>query len=100
MGEAIPKGSVVYIRYREHIPFRNNVKTINVAAERETLGWLTQEIGDYVCIQNDRTPEKLQYSNGSASGIVLRKSCILEMHAICEEGERIETGSPVHHYVS
>ncbi len=100
MGEAIPKGSAVYIRYREHIPFGNHIKTIKVAAERETIGWLTQEIGDYVCIQHDRTIEKLQYSSGSASGIVLRKSCILEIHAVCEEGERVEAGSPVHHCVS
>jgi len=97
MDEAIPKGSAVYIRYREHIPFSNTIETVKVAAERETIRWLTQEIGDFLCIQHDRTIEKLQYSSGTASGMVLRKSCILEIRAICEKGERVETGSTVRH---
>ena len=97
MGEAIPKGSAVYIRYRDNIPFSNTIETIKVAAERETIGWLTQEIGEYLCNQHDRTIEKLQYTSGTASGIVLRKSCILEIRAICEKGERVEAGSTVYH---
>jgi len=97
MDEAIPKGSAVYIRYREHIPFSNTIETVKVAAERETIRWLTQEIGKYICIQHDRTIESFQYSNGSASGIILRKSYILKIRAIHEKGERVKTGSTVHH---
>ena len=38
MDKAIPKGSAVYIRYKDHILFRNTAKPIADAAERETLG--------------------------------------------------------------
>jgi len=97
MGQAIPKGSAVYIRYRDHVLYRNTPEALENAAERETIGWLTQEVGDFVCIQHDRNIEGFQYSSGSASGIVLRKSCILEIRVVCEKGERMKAASTVHH---
>jgi len=78
MEVAIPKGSAVYIRYLD----QGLNSTSSDAAERETIGWLTQEIGEYICIQNDRTVEDFQYSSGSASGIFLPKSCILEIFVV------------------
>jgi len=97
LGEAIQKGSAVYIRYLDHVLFKNTPEALEDAAERETMGWLTQEVSDFLCIQHDRTVESFQYSSGSANGIVLRKSCILEIHAICEKGERVKAASTVHH---
>jgi len=82
MGEAIPKGSAVYIRYLDHVLYRNMPEAVEDAAERETMGWLTQETGELLCIQNDRAAESLQYTSGSASGLVLLKSCVLEIRAL------------------
>jgi hypothetical protein len=82
MGEAIPKGSIVYIRYKDHVLFRNTPEAIEKADEREAIGWLTQETGKLLCIQNDRTLENLQYAIGEASGIVLLKSCVLEIRVL------------------
>lgn len=82
MGEAIPKGSAVYIRYLDHVLFRNTPEALENAAERETIGWLTQENKELVCVQHDRTIESLQYAGGTASGLVLLKSCILEIRAL------------------
>ena len=82
MSEAIQKGSVVYIRYLDHVLYRNTPKTVEEAVERETIGWLTQETGKLFCVQNDRTLDKLPYTNGTASGLVLIKSCILEIRAL------------------
>jgi hypothetical protein len=82
MGEAIPLGSAVYIRYLDHVLFKNTPEAVKDAAERETIGWLTQETGKLLCIQHDRTIESLQYSSGSVSGLVLLKSCILEIRAL------------------
>jgi len=82
MGGAIPNGSAVYIRYLDHVLYRNTPEGLEDAAERETIGWLTQETGDLLCIQHDRTIERLQYSGGTASGMVLLKSCILEIRAL------------------
>jgi hypothetical protein len=82
MGEAILKGSIVYIRYKDHVLFRNTPEALENAAERETVGWLTQETGELLCIQHDRTIESLQYASGTASGLVLLKRCILEIRAL------------------
>ena len=82
MGEAIPLGSAVYIRYLDHVLFRNTPEALENAAERETIGWLTQENKELVCIQHDRTIESLQYAGGTATGLVLLKSCILEIRAL------------------
>ena len=82
MRKAIPIGSVVYIRYLDHVLFKNTPEAVKEAAERETIGWLTQETGKLLCIQNDRTLDKLPYTNGTASGLVLIRSCILEIRAL------------------
>jgi hypothetical protein len=86
-------GSAVYVLYLESGPSM----TLLDVAERETLGWLNDETGKDIYIQHIRTVDSLQNSHGSASGIILRKSCILEIRAIYEKGERVEAGSNVHH---
>jgi hypothetical protein len=82
MDKAIPKGSAVYISYKDHILFRNAAKPIEGATERETLGWLTQENNELLCIQNDRTVESSHHSSGTASGLILLKSCILQIRPL------------------
>jgi len=80
--EAILKGSVVYIRYKDHVLFQNEVHIPKDAPEREAVGWLFQETEELLCIQYDRTIESPRYSSGKASGLILLKSCILEIHAL------------------
>jgi hypothetical protein len=82
MTQAIPKGSIVYIRYKDHVLFRNITQPLKDAAERETVGWLTQETGDLLCVQYDRTVENPHYSSGTASGLLLLKNCVLEIRAL------------------
>jgi hypothetical protein len=82
MGKAIPPGSAVYIRYVDHVLYRNTPEAIENVAERETIGWLTQQNKELLCIQHDRTTENLQNASGTASGLVLLKSCILEIRAL------------------
>jgi hypothetical protein len=82
MRKAIPHGSAVYIRYLDHVLYRNTPEAVENAAERETIGWLTQENKELLCIQHDRTIENLQNASGTASGLVLLKSCILEIRAL------------------
>ena len=82
MDAAIPEGSVVYIRYLDHVLYKNTPKAVKEAAERETVGWLTHENDKLLCIENDRTIDELPYSSGSGSGLVLLKSCILEIRVL------------------
>jgi len=79
---SIPKDSVVYVRYKDHVLFKNTPQPVKDAAERETVGWLTQETGDLLCLQHDRTVESPHRSSGTASGLLLLKSCVLEVHAL------------------
>jgi len=73
---------MVYIRYKDHILFRNITKPIKDATERETVGWLTGENNEIICIQNDRTVKSLFQITGTASGLVILKNCILEIRAL------------------
>jgi hypothetical protein len=82
MDGAIPEGSVAYIRYMDHVLYKNTPKAVKEAAERETVGWLTHENDKFLCVENDRTIDELPYSSGSGSGLVLLKSCILEIRAL------------------
>jgi hypothetical protein len=79
---SIPKGSVVYIRYKDHVLFKNTSQPVKDIAERETVGWLTQETGDLVCIQHDRTAESHHLPSGTATGLLLLKICIVEICAL------------------
>jgi hypothetical protein len=81
ISKIIPPGSVVYIRYLDHVLYRNTPEAVEEPAERETIGWLTKEEKGVVYIENDRTLDKLPYSSGSGSGLVLIKSCILEVRS-------------------
>jgi hypothetical protein len=82
MGEAIPKGSVVYVRYLDHVLFKNTPEPIEEPAERETVGWLTKDEKGIIHIENDRTLDKLPYSSRSGSGLVLLKCCVLEIRPL------------------
>ena len=81
MDEAIPKGSAVYVRYLDHVLYKNTPKPVEEPAERETIGWLTKDEKGVVYIENDRTLDKLPYSSGTGSGFVLIKSCIIEIRS-------------------
>jgi len=82
MGQAIQRSSAVYVRYLDHVLFRNTDEALDKPAERETIGWLTQENEELLCIQHDRTVEDLLYPSGKASGLVLLKSSVLEIRAL------------------
>ena len=79
MDKAIQKKPIVYIRYLDHVLYKNTPKAVENAAERETIGWLAHENDQLICLENDRTLDELPYSNGSGSGLVILKNCILEI---------------------
>ena len=75
-------GSPVYIRYKDHVLFRNIVEPIEKAVERETIGWLTKQDKDIMLIEQDRTIPNLQLSTGQGSELIILKSCIIEIHEL------------------
>ena len=50
---------VVYVRYKDHVLFKNLQQPIEEAVERETLGWLAKENSDIILVEHDRTIQNL-----------------------------------------
>jgi len=75
---------LVYIRYRDHILFRNADPGLYQPAIRECVGWVLKENDDAVWILWDRSVEPLPHERfpASESGLVILKSDILEMKKI------------------
>jgi len=82
MAEAVPSGSIVYVRYKDHVLYRNQPSPIEDAAERETVGWLTKQNSEMICIEHDRTVQDLNLPRGTGSGLIVLKNCILEIEEI------------------
>lgn len=94
---AIPNGSPVYIRYKDHVLLRSNMNSVKDHTERETMGWLAKEAGDWVYIHHDVPIKRPRRSRGSGKGMLLKRSSILEIRLMYKKGERVEAGSTVHH---
>jgi hypothetical protein len=75
-------GSPIYVRYKDHVLFRNVVDPIEEAVERETIGWLTKQDNEIMLIEHDRTIPNLQLPIGQGSGLIILKSCIIEIRKL------------------
>lgn len=76
------ESSAVYIRYKDHVLFKNIQQPIADAMERETVGWLTKQDTEIVLIEHDRTIPNAQIPSGSGSGLIILKSCIIEIREL------------------
>jgi hypothetical protein len=80
--QAFSLGSAVYIRYKDHVLFKNIQQPIEEAVERETIGWLSKETSEIILIEHDRTTPNLQLCTGQSNGLIILKNCILEMRLL------------------
>ncbi|MEM2081502.1 MAG: hypothetical protein QW744_04435 [Candidatus Bathyarchaeia archaeon] len=87
---ASPEGSPVYVRYKDHVLYKNIKQSIADAVERETIGWLTKQTDEIMLIEHNRTIPNAQIPSGSGSGVIILKSCILEIHAL--PLQKLQTG--------
>jgi hypothetical protein len=79
---AFPLGSAVYIRYKDHVLYKNVWQPKAEAIERETIGWLSKECNDILLIEHDRTIPNAQIPSGQGNGVIILKSCIVEIHEL------------------
>lgn len=77
-------GSLVYVRYRDHLLFRDMNPETAKAFTRECMGWLDYEDQECVRIVWERfaMPDPPNEANPRATGLVIMKSAILEMRRI------------------
>jgi hypothetical protein len=74
--------SPVYVRYKDHVLFKNVEQPIDEAIERETIGWLSKQTDEIMLIEHDRTIPNAQIPSGQGSGVIILKSCIIEMYEL------------------
>ncbi|MBM4401137.1 MAG: hypothetical protein FJ045_04215 [Crenarchaeota archaeon] len=82
MPSSASQGSPVYVRYRDHVLFKNIQQPTAEAVERETIGWLTKQTDEIMLIEHDRTIPNLQISSGQGNGIIILKSCVIEIREL------------------
>ena len=64
----------VYVRYWDHVYFRNIQTPGAVAVMRETVGWVKKENDEVMLIECDRP---LRKGCGGLNGLVILKNCII-----------------------
>lgn len=74
-----PLSLLVYVKYKDHVIYKNIQHPIAKAVERETVGWLTNQTDEIMLIEHDRS---LRVKGGGVNGVVLLKSCILEIQVL------------------
>jgi len=79
---AISLGSAVYVRYKDHVLYKNIKQPIEEAVERETIGWFSKQTDEIMMIEHDRTIPNVQIPSGQSSGVIILKSCILEIREL------------------
>ena len=76
---ASPLHPLLYVRYKDHVIYKNIILPEPEAIERETVGWLTRQTEEIVLIEHDRTIQRENISSGKSDGIMILRSCILEI---------------------
>jgi hypothetical protein len=79
---ALHLGSAVYVRYKDHVLYKNIEQPIAEAVEHETIGWLTKQTDEIMLIEHDRTIPNAQIPSGRGNGVIVLKSCIVEIRRV------------------
>ncbi len=76
------KGVPVYVKYRDHILFKNCNPGKIESCTRELMGWLVGEDSKTMLICIDQPIDPLEHEKTNATGLIILKDCILETHKI------------------
>ena len=78
----IEKPSLVYMKYVDHVLFRNADSSLLRPYVREVVGWLVRETDEALCLCHDRAVEPLPFEKPSESGLIILKSDVLERREV------------------
>ena len=79
---AFSLGSPVYVRYKDHVLFKNIQQPMEEAIQRETIGWLSRENSEIILVEHDRTMPNAELCSGQSNGLIILKSCIIEIRKL------------------
>ena len=78
----LTKSSLVYVKYVDHVLFRNADSSLLRPCVREVVGWLIRETNEVLCLCYERAVETLPFEKPSESGLIILKSDVLEKREI------------------
>lgn len=80
--EFVERRAPIYVKYADHVLFKNiNPKEIRPCV-REVIGWLFSESPEAIVICVDQPVIPLAHEKVTASGLMILKECILETHKV------------------
>jgi len=82
LGFELKVGDVVYIRYRDHVLFKDVNPDAYEPCIRETVGWLAEENIDYIKIVWDKFSKPLENAKQRATGLVILRPDILVLSKV------------------
>ena len=88
VSKQLEKGTLVIVRYRDHVRFENADSSLYKPWTLEAVGWLDHEDKDCIRIVNERYPEPR--ASGSArlrsTGVSIIKSTIVDLRKVKADG--------------
>ena len=72
------KNKLTYVKYRDHILFRNYDPSKLKPCIRKTIGWISFEDKEAICICSDVPAKLILGMNNGESGLIILKSAVLE----------------------
>ena len=81
---AVNAGSLVFVRYFDHVLFKDVNPSTYRPWTRETVGWLDYEDDDHIRIIWERfaMPDPPNESKPRATGLIILKTAIVEMRRV------------------
>ena len=76
---ASPLCPLVYVRYKDHVFFKNMQNPKAEAIERETIGWVKGQTDELLLLENDRA---IPSRGKNVNGLIILKNCIVEAHPL------------------
>ena len=76
---ASPLCPLVYVRYKDHVFFKNMQNPKAEAIERETIGWVKEQTDELLLLVNDRA---IPSQGKNVNGLIILKNCILEAYPL------------------
>ena len=73
------KFTLTYMIYRDHVEFRNCNSITMRPCVRETVGWISFENSEAICICSDLPAKPLEDNKTRESGLLILKSDIIEL---------------------
>jgi hypothetical protein len=82
LGGFVAKVGPIYVKYRDHVLFKNCSPDEMKVCVREVMGWLVREDSETLVVCIDQPVDPLAHEKITATALVILKDCIIETHKV------------------